>query len=243
MDVLILAGGKCSPDLKAASGATFRAHVPFGDQTFLEIVAAAAGFLGKPKIVAPAEANIPGAIPAGDRFVDSLANGLHHMESESFLLCTADLPFLTPAGVQGFLERCHPHALLNYPIIEQSLCDKDYPGMKRTTLRLREGEYTGGNLALIRTDLMRDALPHFREAYENRKKVFKLGRQVGLGTVFRLMLSRVAPQWVSIAALEADVSRFLGGPVRAVVCPFPEIGADIDSGDQYEIAKKLKNPV
>src|SRR5207249_831345 len=65
------------------------------------------------------------------------------------LLLTSDIPFLTGIAVDDFIERSlSTGADLCYPIISESASLTQFPGMRRTYARLREGRFTGGNMML-----------------------------------------------------------------------------------------------
>jgi len=172
-------------------------------------------------------------VEAGENFIESLAAGLAEVLSDRFLLVTADLPFLTSEAVDDFIARCSPGTMLTYPIVDADVAAEKYPGMKRTVVALREGAFTGGNLAVIDSALMRRSLPIMRRAYAYRKSPLKLAAMVGFGTLARLALARVFPKSLRISSLERAVSRFLDGPVVAIPTRYPEIGADIDNLEQY----------
>jgi hypothetical protein len=115
--------------------------------------------------------------------------------------------------------------------------------MRRTTLKLREGRVTGGNVALMETEAMRRALPVMARAYAMRKKPLKLAQIVGFGTLFRVALGQVAPSTLPLSCLEGAVGRFLGTKVRVVVSHYPGLGADLDKvGDWQGFEAKCGAP-
>lgn len=241
----MLAGGRCSTELAQVSGVEERWAIPFGGRPVLEIVLECVRQFGEPMLVGGPEGAGLRRVPPGRSFVESLQAGLRGIESGSFLLATSDLPFLTAEAVSDFLGRCSDRAILNYPIVSTTQ-PSPLSDIARTSLRLREGKFTGGNIALMDTELMRRALPHLERAYASRKSPFKLGRQIGLGVVLRLALGKLAPRTLRLGALETAVGRFLGGPVKAVVSAYPEISTDIDSAAQYlsatEVWNRLRGP-
>lgn len=239
MDVLILAGGKCPDDLAAATGVAYRADLAFGGRTCLEIVSDAVAPAGDPILVSESPRDGFRHAPAGESFIGSLSNGLKAVQTKSFLLSTVDIPCLTSEAVRDYLDRCDRQAALNYPIISHADCEREFPGMPRTTLALKEGVFTGGNMALMRTDLMRQALPMMEEAYRLRKSPLRLAKLLGFSTLALLLAGKLSPRLLTIPKLESAVSRSLGVPVRAVQTPFASIGADVDSLDQYQAMQKL----
>ncbi|HXH59768.1 MAG TPA: NTP transferase domain-containing protein [Fimbriimonadaceae bacterium] len=241
MDIVVLAGGKCNPELRDATGAEFRADVPIGGKTLAQIVIGAVRPLGTPVLVGGPSIEGVRRVQGGDNFCDSLSNGLNQVQSESFLLVTVDLPSLTTTALQDFIDNSDPKAGLNYAVVEKAACEKAFPGMKRTTLKLREGEFTGGNVALMDTAMMRRAMPVMQRAYDQRKKPLNLAMIVGFGILARVVVGQAVPALLPLAALERGVGRFLGVPVHAVPSKFAEIAADLDSADQYKAFMALQN--
>jgi CTP:molybdopterin cytidylyltransferase MocA len=231
MDIIILAGGHCSPELAAATGVQDRAAIEINGRTCLSIVTEALRPFGDLIIVGGPPVEDATQTPAGKSFIESVRNGLEKATSDRILISTVDIPLLTSASVQDFIRDCDPNAI-NYPIIRAEDCDRAFPGMKRTTLKLKEGEFTGGNLALVSTDVMRNALPVIERSYEARKSPLKLASIVGIGTLSRLIWGKILPSSLSIPILENSISRFLGVPAHAVISKHPEIGADIDTPEQ-----------
>ena len=240
MDVVILAGGRCDDELRAASGAEFRADIEVCGRTLARTVLEAAGPLGEPILVGGPAGLTKRQTAAGDDFCGSLRNGLEQVATEKFLLITVDLPCLTTQALQDFLDRCDGQAGLNYPIVRADECERRFPGMKRTTLKLREGEFTGGNVALMQTEAMRRALPVMERAYSLRKSPLRLARELGLGVLGRVVLGQIWPQTLPVARLEKAVGRFLGVGVHGVVSGYAELGADLDSAEQYEAFRRLE---
>jgi len=240
MQVLILAGGQCPPELIEETGVQHRSQLPYKGRPMLDIVIDAVAHLGKLVIVGDVAKEGATIVPSGKSFVESLAAGLAEIQDENFLLVTADMPFLTRAGVDDFLAKADPNVLINYPIIPLSEAEAQFPGMKRTSYKLAEGKFTGGNLSLIRTGLMRQVMPKIDEAYANRKSVLKLAKLIGLPTLFRFVIGAAIPAFLTIRSIEASIGKALGGPVKGVITHYPEIGADIDSAEQYRALVNAK---
>lgn len=239
MDILILAGGRCDDAMREATGVENRSDLVYGGRTSLEIVMSAVSDFGR--CIVTAEKPVEGAdyAPAGKSFIGSVTSGLSKVQSESFLLCTSDIPCITKAVIQSYLDACSPDAELNYPIISVDDCDRMFPGMKRTTFKLRDGEYTGGNIALINTEAFRRTVPLLERAYEHRKSPLKIGAIVGPGVLSSLVMAKLIPGSLTISALEKSVTKSLNLKVKGIKTPHAQIGADVDSLDQYLAMKKI----
>jgi 2-phospho-L-lactate guanylyltransferase (CobY/MobA/RfbA family) len=200
----------------------------------LSIVRQAVSFLNEPIIVGGPQGFSDRQVKGGNTFLKSLLNGMREVQTERFLMVTSDLPCLTEAAVKDFLERCQGDALIYYPIIEMHHFQKaPFSVLRRTTLRLREGRFTGGNLAVVNKKLLEQTLPLIEQAYAARKNPLMLAKIVGTGTLFRVLLGQAFPYLLPLKALETAVGRFLREPVRAIITPYPEIGADIDDVEHY----------
>lgn len=240
MDAVILAGGKCPADVCERTGVQMRAELPVGGKPMvLHVLDAVKQVAQGGVIVVGYRASDCEFAESGSSFVESLRNGLEKVRAENFLLCAADLPFLKSDSLSEFLKVCQPRFALNYPIVPIAECESQFPGMKRTAIKVREGTFTGGNIALANTRLIKEIFPVLEKAYINRKKPLKLAMQVGAITLVRVALGQAISFSLPIAALERNVSKFLGAPVKAVITNRAEIGADIDSLQQYEQAVKL----
>lgn len=240
-DIVILAGGECPADLALLAGTARRADIPFQGKTFLQIALDAATPFGDPLVIGGNPNVHPRTAPGGTSFVESLESALDHVKSDRFLLVFADLPFLTSSAVANFITLCDPTADVNYPVVPVDLCESAYPSLKRTAITLREGRLTGGNLALIRAEPARQALPTLKRLYEKRKSPFHLARIMGLGTLAVLLRAQFASSSVGIPDFEKAVGRAFNLKVKGVLVPEPAIGTDIDSADQYQTLLNLQN--
>lgn len=233
MKSIILAGGRLDPVLAQQTGLAWRSELPFKGRTFLEIVREA--LPGDIIVVGGAHADIP----AGERFIESFARGVEAGGSGRFLMASADLPFLNKACVEGFIAHDDRESAIIYPIVELQKMDTKYPGMARTSLRLKEGEFTGGNLFLVDGEAMKSILPRMQKAYEARKNVLKLGQLLGFPTLLTLVKAKALPGSVSVSTLELRVGRALQTKVRAVISDYPELAADIDTLEHFAWLQSL----
>lgn len=245
MPCVVLAGGKAKPDLYALTGEENRALVVVQGKRMLDTVVEAVQGSGSVNALA-----VVGSVPESSRyerledagsFVGNVFSGAKHFSASPYLLiCTSDLPFLTPSSVARFVEQAQKRAeesqaALLYPIIPVARCYERFPSVKRTSLKLREGTFTGGNLMLVRPRILAEQQARVAEAYEARKSPLRLATMLGMGTVVRLLLSQtLSPNLLAIPYLEAGVSRLLGAEARAVICDDVEIATDLDRPSDFE---------
>ena len=174
--------------------------------------------------------------------IDTLFAGVASLAPDEtrLLVVTADVPFLTTDALTDFVARARmtgENVEFAYPVVPAARCEARFSGMKRTTLRVAEGTYTGGNVALLDPAFLRRSDAVLRQAYARRKSVGALAQMLGPGIIFRLIASRALPRLLTIGQLETAVGGVLGGAVaRAIVTDYAEIGADVDKPEDIPIA-------
>ena len=114
--------------------------------------------------------------------------------------------------------------------------------LKRTAIVTLQGRLTGGNVCLCRRDMLLANMPVISRAYAKRKSPFALAAMVGPLFILRFGLGQVMPSLVSLSYLEKRVSKILSFSAKAVVCPFADIGTDIDNMAQYQAILPLQEP-
>ena len=244
---VILAGGKASDDIQKLTGVTNRALVPIAGRAMLDyVVDALAGSSTIDRIV------VIGDVPASSRYetvsdlgslLDNLLAGLQAAGTDHVLVSTSDIPFLTPAAVDDFVSTSSARSAdIAYPIVEMKAYRERFGDMKRTTVKLREGTFTGGNLMLLRTEFMIGQQESVKKAYAARKDVLRLASLLGPSVLLRLIVSQtISPSALDLPTLEAAVARLLGAgaKVAAVVTKYAEIGTDVDKPDDVTVAEKM----
>lgn len=249
--VVVLAGGKNSAEMQAATGVENRALTPLGSRTMLDYVTTA---LHQAHSVGPiyVVGDVPVSdgyyqVPGGETMLDNLMAGLRAAEAtgeqERVLVSTSDIPFLSSESVEDFVRQAlESRADLCCPFVSLALCKKRFPEMKRTAIKLREGQFTLGNIMLVNPHFLLNHQDTIRRAYEARKSPIQMARLLGFGLLGRLVLAQtVSPSLLSIQALENSVSRLIGNGCRAVgiETQYPEIGTDVDKPEDVAIARRL----
>jgi len=157
----------------------------------------------------------------------------HYPAMDGILLSSSDLPTITSAIVDAFIEECFrtDHDLY-YSVIERSVMEGRFPESRRSYVHLREGDFAGGDIILARPSL---AISH-RELWQDlagaRKNALKQARMIGLWTFFKLVTRRL-----SLSEAEERVSRVLNVRGRVIPFPYAEVGMDVDKPFQLEIAR------
>ena len=248
VSAVVLAGGQASQEIMAATGHANRALIQIGDLSMLDLVVKAlVSSRSVDDIVVVGDVPKGGDYrvvdPRGDLFENLTAGitALGPADGGSILVATSDIPFITPQAIDDFVAQSQRrNAHICYPIVPMDVYNQKFAPMKRTTLKVREGRFTGGNMMLVDGGFAARHGEQIRQAYNARKEVLKLGAMLGPNILFRVLLSQtVAPGLLPIAMLEDAVSRLLGGArIAAIVTQYAEIGTDVDKVSDVEYARQ-----
>lgn len=177
---------------------------------------------------------IDAVLDAGDTVSENIQTGIDYFGDDGWvLLVMADIPLLTAEAVDDFTSRCQSvEADAYYSIVSMGDVRDRFPDTKRTTMRLTEGEFTGGNVFLIKKKTFPLLRVNGERAFARRKSPVRLLLMLGLGFVLRLFTGRL-----SVRELEAKASALLGAKVVAVQTPFVSIGVDVDKDSDLILAE------
>lgn len=144
---------------------------------------------------------------------------------------SSDIPGIQPAHVDWVVRTAmQTDEDAYYNVITRQAMEARYPGSRRSYIRLRDMEVCGGDLNILRAALVKQDEALWERIIASRKNALKQAALLGFDTLLLLLLRQLT--------LESGVKRVtrrlkLSG--RALVCPYPEIGMDVDKPFQYEI--------
>ncbi len=242
IDVVIMAGGG-----GIREDDPVKALLPIGSRVMLDYVLQALGesqHIGRLVLVGSPElrSHYLGQerllfAKGGSTPLESFAAGVNVLDSTNawVMACTADIPFLTPQAVDDFIGQCvEKLADFYYPVIKKETVEREFPGVERTYVKLRDGIFTGGNLLLVKREILKDTLSQAEGFVRMRKKPIALARQVGFGILLRYFFGLL-----TISLAEERVSKLVGVRGRAVISEYPEIGVDVDKVSDLELLERL----
>ena len=150
-------------------------------------------------------------------------------------IVTSDIPLLSGEAIQDFIFRSAPlNKDFYYPILDRRDCEKRFPEMQRTYVRLKEGSFTGGNLVLVNPSWFLRRLEDLAMFIAFRKKPWKLVRILS-----PILIWKYFTRSLTAYDLELYFRRRLGGQARAIRTPFVEIGTDVDKLSDLELVRQL----
>lgn len=246
MAAVVLAGAKNAGKLEEVSDASHEALISIMGRPMVHYVIdalKASESIDRIVLVGPVdplkvEGEFEGVdlVQSGSSMVENIQIGIDHLgEDRPVLVVTSDIPLLVAEAVDDFISRTESvSADLYYPIIAKEINDERYPGVRRTYVRLKDGIFTGGNLALVEPEIVPACREVFARAVALRKKPWKLSRLLGFAFIFKLLFNRLTLQ-----EIEARVETVLGFRGVAVITPYPEMGIDVDKPDDFQLVEKL----
>ena len=241
---VVLAGAPAEPELEAKYGVKNRAETPLLGKKMIQYVLDAlreSPHVGSICVVGDVQCE--GAdkiIPSAGNLIDNLIAGVKASDSGGrVLMVTSDIPMLTSAAVEDFLERCSGvEAEFCYAIISKAANEARFPGMKRTYVKLAEGTFTGGNIMLFSSRVIVENAGLIRDLLAARKSPLRLAGIIGMSFLLRAFTAQtIWPGALKLSFAEKTVGRIVRATLKAVPTPYAEIGADVDNMEQVDSAE------
>ncbi len=241
---IVLAAGTQPEPVSQASGLAHKAMLEIGGRAVVNRVIKAlqaAQLVGEVVVVTAPDSPVQDVLvegtawveSAGESFADTIMSGLeYHKDCQEALLVTGDLPLLTAEAVDHFVdEALDSGAELCYSMVSAQRADSLYGTAGHVVVRLGDGAYTGGNLALISREFVEREQQQLKRAFASRKNPIRLARLLGSRFIFRYLLGRL-----TVADIVQRANQILGCEVMVVESPYPEISFDVDKPDHIAIA-------
>lgn len=148
---------------------------------------------------------------------------------------TCDIPLINTEILSDLIRQVDEiKAEVYYPIVNVKHFDEKFPGGKRTTQKLKEGTFTGGNVFFFNPDAVLKNRDRIEAVIRDRKSPAKLIKLFGFGFTLKFAL-----KMLDINGLEKKATQILGATMRAVVTPHPEIGLDVDKPEDLDLVRKV----
>ena len=119
-----------------------------------------------------------------------------------------------------------------YNVITRQVMEARYPGSKRSYTRLKDVEVCGGDLNVVRAMTVTGNDELWERIIASRKNVFKQAALLGYDTLLLLLLRQI-----TLESGIKRVTRRVNLTGRALLCPYAEIGMDVDKPHQLELMR------
>jgi molybdopterin-guanine dinucleotide biosynthesis protein A len=154
-------------------------------------------------------------------------------KSEYVLFASSDIPGITSEMVEWLIKTCsETRDDLYYNVVRREDMERRFPGSKRTYTRLKDLEVCGGDMNIARAAIVNEHSEFWNKIIEARKNPAAQAALIGLDIIFKYAFRQL-----SIDDVIHRVADKLGLKGRAIVCPYPEVGMDVDKPHQLEIMR------
>ena len=169
-------------------------------------------------------------LQAGARKVKEISPKASHA-----LMVSSDIPGITGEMIDWVVNTDMETDLdVYYHLIERDVMEKRYPGCKRTWTHLKDMEVCGGDMNVGRISLMlSEETGIWDKITDARKSPLKQAAMIGFGTAFKLLTRQL-----TLAEAEENIMKRLDITGKAIVCPYAEVGMDVDKLFQLEIMRE-----
>jgi molybdopterin-guanine dinucleotide biosynthesis protein A len=249
MDAIVIAGGVPQPGeyLYEFTQGQPKALLPIAGKPMIQWVLDALGAaheVGQVVIMGlPADSRLSfprplSYFPSQGAMLSNILTGVKNVlkinpSAQHALVVSSDIPMISAEMVdwvvRSALQTEHD---LYYHVITRSVMEARFPGSKRSFTRLKDVEVCGGDLNVIRTLTATGRDEFWNKVIASRKNALAqaslLGLDVLLGVLFRQ---------ITLENAVKKISQRVGLRGRAVLCPYAEVGMDVDKPHQYEMAR------
>ena len=154
-------------------------------------------------------------------------------KTEHILVVSSDIPAITAPMVDWVVEAASQRDEdIFYNLIPREVMEKRYPGSKRSFTHLKDAVVCGGDMHVVSTETVTKNQEIWNKLIETRKNVFKQAALIGFDTLF-LLLTRL----ITLDQAMERVRRKLNISGRGILCPYAEVGMDVDKPHQLEMMR------
>ena len=151
--------------------------------------------------------------------------------TEFVMLLSSDIPALTSEMVDWAIEgSAHVDADIYYSVVPRRVMETYFPGSRRTYIRFKNNELCGGDILILRTEVVAGRDEIWDKLVASRKSIFKQAALIGYDTLIRLLLRRLTLE----GAVQA-ISKRLNIKGKVLISPYAEVGMDLDKPYQLEL--------
>lgn len=156
-----------------------------------------------------------------------------HPEETHILSISADIPAITGEIVEAMIKEYTELSYdIYYSVASRQVMEKRYPGSKRTYLKVKDGEFCGGDLNCYSKHAALDPNAVWKDLIRLRKNPLKQAALIGFGTLILLLLHQL-----TLDQAAERVCLRLGITGKALRVPFAEIGMDVDKPFQFDMVQ------
>jgi hypothetical protein len=159
--------------------------------------------------------------------MDNVVNATKLLGSEGLtLVAGADIPLVTSAALDELLVACaQDPADFYYAAVPQQAMERDFPGARKTYVRLTDGAFCGGSVMLFNPQVLPRVRAFIERALAARKQPWLLAQLFGWSIVLKFAAGRL-----SLDELVAKAEEVMSITVKPMILARPELALDVDVG-------------
>lgn len=183
---------------------------------------------GSKTVCLPDQGGMIANVLSGLDAVKRLSPGATHT-----LLASGDIPAITPGMVDWRVATVEAAgADVDYAVVERQAMDRVFPGSRRSFTHLKDVEVCGGDLNGLSVNVARDERL-WNALVAARKNALKQAALIGYDVLLLGLLRQL-----SLREAERRVSLNLRLKCRVTLCPYAEVGMDVDKPHQLEMVRR-----
>ncbi len=154
-------------------------------------------------------------------------------QAKYVLFVSSDIPSITGSMVDWVVNTCmETKDDLYYNVIRREDMDRRFPGSRRTFTPLKGMEVCGGDMNMARAAIVYENSEFWEKIIEARKNPAQQAMLIGPDIIFKFLFRQL-----SIDDVIQRVAQKLDLKGRALICPYPEVGMDVDKPHQLEMLR------
>jgi hypothetical protein len=177
-------------------------------------------------------------LPNQGGILENILAGAHKIleldPQADYLLCiSADIPAITAEQIDWVITQAQAtQDDFYYCVVERRVMEERFPGCRRTFFHFKDKDVCGGDLAVVSTRVFSMDTGVWQRLTEARKSRWKTAATIGFGVLILFLLGRL-----TIDETVRRASRRLKVRGRALHCPHPEVGMDVDKPFQRDLVE------
>ncbi len=154
-------------------------------------------------------------------------------QAQHALLVSSDIPCVTSEMVDWVVKiALQTDEDAYYNVISRQVMEKRFPASNRSYIKLKDVEVCGADMNVVATRLVTTNDEIWIKLVNSRKNALKQAALLGFDTLFLLLLHAI-----TLEAAVKKVTKRLNITGRAILCPYAEVGMDIDKPHQLEMLR------
>lgn len=169
-------------------------------------------------------------------FIDNAIAGFTVFGGDRYVLgATGDLPALTPEAIDDYiLHSLQSGAEFSYPLVRAHDMEEQFPGSRRTYVKVAGGPVTGGNMMVLSPGLVKRNREIGQRLFDTRKSPVAMARVIGVPFILKYISGRLR-----VDDVERKMEQLLGARCAAIYTSFASIGADVDKPIDVVVAERV----